>query len=125
MVSFEDHEKYTDATLRPVLRKLRERILALGRMDENPTPAQRIAYSVGRIFAEVKVQKKRILVRVFDMGVADPKGIVTNIPGTHKWQHQKQIPIDSVGLVDYAMPFIEASYRSSLTKNPTVPFGRG
>ncbi len=67
-VQFEDHVAYTESALRPVLRELRRRILALGRMEENVTLAQRITYSVARIFAEVKVQKKRILVRVFDMG---------------------------------------------------------
>jgi len=28
-------------------------------------------------------------------------------------QHDKEIAVDSVELVDYAMPFIEASYRSN------------
>jgi predicted transport protein len=125
MVSFEDHVAYAEPQVRPVLRELRARINGLGRMDEKVTAARRIAYSVARVFAEVKVQKKRVLVRVFDMGVPDPKGIVADIPAKHKWQHQKEIAIDSPELVDYAMFFIAASYRSSLTSSPPVPFGRG
>ena len=47
------------------------------------------------------------------MGVSDPKGIVTDIPRSYQWVYQKEIPLDSKELVDYAIPFIEASYRSS------------
>jgi predicted transport protein len=79
---------------------------------------QRIAYSVTRVFAEVKVQKKRVLVRIFDTGSPDPKNLVADIPETHGWQHQKEIPIDRVELVDYAMTFVTASYRSSLQDEP-------
>jgi hypothetical protein len=79
---------------------------------------RRIAYSIARVFAEVKVQKKRALVRVFDTGTPDPKHIVGDIPKTHGWQHQKEIPIDRVELVDYVMTFVTASYRSSLQGEP-------
>jgi hypothetical protein len=58
------------------------------------------------------------------MGIGDPKGIVTDIPPAHGWQHQKEIAIDSLELVQYAMPFIVASYKSSLTTDPPRPFGR-
>jgi predicted transport protein len=115
MTSFDDHVAYTEPPIRPVLQELRTRITALDRkVRENVTAHQRIAYSVARIFAEVKVQKKRVLVRVFDTGLADPKNLVTDIPREYGWQHQKQILIDSVELVDYAMTFVAASYRSSL-----------
>lgn len=76
------------------------------------TKHQRVAYSVERIFAEVKIQKKKILVRFFDTGVADPKNLVTEVPASHQWQHNKEIALDDPGLADYAMRFIEPSYRS-------------
>jgi predicted transport protein len=118
MPSFEDHVDYVDPPIQPVLRKLRGRIIGLGRMREKVTPAQRIAYERERDFCEVKVQKKRVLVRVFNTGLPDPKGIVIDIPSSHDWQYQKEIPIDSIESVDYVMPFIEASYRSSRANMP-------
>ena len=119
MISFDDHVAYTEPAIRPVLRELRTRITALDRrVAEKVTMHQRIAYSIARVFAEVKVQKKRVLVRVFDTGKPDPKNIVGDIPKTHGWQHQKEIPIDRVELVDYAMTFVTASYRSSLQDEP-------
>jgi predicted transport protein len=83
----------------PVLVYLRGRIKALGRMGEKVTANKRIAYDVERDFCEVKVQKERILVRVFDMGVSDPTGIASDIPRSHDWTYEKQIPVDSNELV--------------------------
>ena len=71
-------------------------IIGLGRMREKVTPARRIAYENERDFCEVKIQKKRVLVRVFNTGLPDPKGIVTDIPKSHGWQYEKEIPIASL-----------------------------
>jgi len=115
VVSFADHLAYAEPPIRPVLAELRKRIMALDRtkrrVKETVTTERRIAYSVASIFAEVKVQKKKILVRFFEMGVSDPKNLVTDIT-KYKWAWPNQIAVDSVTLVDYAMAFVEASYRS-------------
>jgi len=68
-----------------------------------------------RIFAEVKVYKKLILVRFVDLSVPDPKKIVEHISYAkkHNWKLGNEIRVNSIQLVDYAMPFIEASYRDS------------
>jgi len=115
VVSLADHFAYAEPAIRPVLAELLKRIKALDRTErrikEKPTSEHRIAYSVASIFAEVKVQKKKILVRFFEMGVSDPKNLVTDIT-KYRWPWPKQIAVDSVALVDYAMAFVEASYRS-------------
>ena len=116
--SFDDHVEYAKPPIRETLIYLRGQIKALGRMGEKVTSRQRVAYEVERDFCEVKVLKDEIQVRVFNMGVPDPKGIVTDIPGSHGWQYEKQIPINSKALVDYAVPFIRASYQSSRAKEP-------
>lgn len=114
-VSFEDHVAYTEPSLRPILRELRTRISSLGpNVKETVTASQRIAYSVRRQFVEVKVQKKRILLRFFSMGVNDPRNLVIDIPESHGWRHDKQLAVDNMELVDYAMEFIQASYRSRM-----------
>ena len=96
---------------------LRGQIKALGRMGEKVTSRQRVAYEVERDFCEVKVLKDLIQVRVFDMGLPDPKGIVTDIPGSHEWQYEKQIPINSKALVDYAMIMPSASSLGRASRN--------
>jgi len=98
--SFEDHVDYADPPIRPVLRKLRDGIIRLGRVREKVTPARRIAYENVWDFCEVKVQKRRALVRVFNTGLPDQKGIVTDVPKSHGWQYEKEIPIASLQLID-------------------------
>jgi predicted transport protein len=116
IVSFQDHVAYADPPIQPLLRQLRTRIIGLeqpGRtITEKVTKHQRIAYSAGRVFAEIKVQKKRVLVRFFDTGVVDFKNLVMDVPATHKWQQDKEIALDNSNLADYAMRFIEPSYKS-------------
>lgn len=122
-VKFEDYVAYTDPAIQPILQELQKRIRSLRppdnvRIKEKPTKHQRIAYSVSRIFAEVKVQKKRILIRFFGSSLPDPRNLITVIPATHKWQHEKEMAVTDRASLDYVMPHIEASYRSHLTTLP-------
>jgi len=110
--SFEHHVAFAEPAVRPALRELRKRITALGpAIKETVTRHQRITYGTGHAFVEIKVQKKRILVRVFGTGLPDPRGVVTPIAKSHNWSHDEQLAINTLELVDYAMPFVNASYR--------------
>ena len=53
------------------------------------------------------------------MRTPDPRRMVRHISYAqeHNWQDDKEIRIDRPELVDYAMIFIEASYRGCLTKS--------
>jgi predicted transport protein len=115
VTSFEDHIAYAEPTVRPILHELRRRVTALGPMiEENVTPAQRITYRLDHDFVEIKVQKKRLLIRVSDNGVPDPLNIAASIPKSDGWRHDAELAIYAVDLVDYVMPFIAASYRREL-----------
>ena len=63
------HVAYADPEIRPALQELRAKLRGLdggaGTISEKVTKHQRVAYSVAQIFAEVKVQKKRVLIRFF------------------------------------------------------------
>ena len=74
-----------------------------------------MTYSLVRAFVEIKVRKKWVAVRVFATGVADPLGIVEDIRGK-RWPHDLELRIDTPKLVDYVMPFVEASYRRELSR---------
>jgi predicted transport protein len=113
--SFEAHVAYAQPAIRPILLELRKRISALGpAIKETVTRQKRITYGAGHAFVEIKVQKERILVRVFGTGQPDPRGVVTPIPKSHNWSHDEELAINSQELVDYAMGFVKASYARSL-----------
>lgn len=121
MTLIEQHLSYAEPEVRAVLTELRSRIMQLdGRIDERATPAQRIVYLVDRVFAEVKVQKKRVLVRVLDTATPDPKGLLHHIDHAAKngWQHDKELHLDDLLGLDEGMPFIEASLRQSVADMP-------
>ncbi|MEY9722166.1 putative transport protein [Sinorhizobium fredii] len=117
---FEDHIAYTDALRQPLLRELRNYILAIDdrlRSGETITPRQRIAYKIpgGTNFMEIKVQRSAILVRLPATGIVDPGGKVQKIPDSHGWGRLKdEIRISSASDVKYALPFMEAACRTEL-----------
>ncbi|WP_315924096.1 DGQHR domain-containing protein [Mesorhizobium sp. SP-1A] len=120
MTPVEQHISYAEPQIRPVLTELRSRILRLdGRIVERATSAQRIVYFVDRIFAEVKVQKKRVLVRVFATDTPDPKGLLHHIGHAAKngWQHDKELHLEDLSAIEDGMSFIEASLQLSLNGN--------
>lgn len=108
-----EHIAYAEPLIRPVLEAVRHHTKQLGKeVIESATPAQRITYSWGRIFLEVKVQKRRVLLRFFDSGIPDPLKMVNHIDHAEKngWQHDKEIRLEKLEDVDYAMRFVEASF---------------
>ncbi|MER9913999.1 hypothetical protein NKJ71_25570 [Mesorhizobium sp. M0050] len=110
------HIAYADPHIRPIIDQLRSKILQLnGRIVEGATPQQRITYSEQRIFAEVKVQKKLVVVRIFDTGDTDPSGMLQHIEYAAKqgWQHDKELRLDNMLMLDDAMRFVEASLHFS------------
>lgn len=113
----DDHIAYAEPHVRPVLLGVRGRILTLDRrVKEHATPAQRIGYHCGRIFAEVKVQKKCVLIRVFDCGVPDPLHMLRHIEHAklNGWQHDKEMRLQDVEEIEPAMPFVAASLRRAM-----------
>lgn len=122
-----EHIAYADPRVQPVLLTLLAEIRRLdSRIIERATPAQRIVYLIGCIFAEVKVQKTCVLVRFFDQSIPDPMQRVRHIEHARKngWRHDKEVRLYELNDVDYAMRFISASFSlaaPSLASNRSVP----
>jgi predicted transport protein len=117
-LTFAVHVAYTEPSVRPVLHELRRRITALGPgIKENVTAKQRITYGLAHAFVEIKVQKEKILVRVHDTGLAEPQGIGKKFDKKdRRWSHDLELSVDTIDRADYAMPFVEASYRRELSR---------
>ncbi len=113
---FEDHFAYTDALRQPLLREVRDSILAIDgrlRSGEAITRRQRIRYKLpgGTIFIEIKVRRSEIQVRLPVTGAMD----VRKIPDSHGWGRLKEeIRISTASDVKCALPFIEAACRTEL-----------
>ena len=113
-ITFEDHLAYTDSLHQKMLLELRRRVLALDRrIKETVTPGNRIAYGLGQIFVEVKVQRSTLKIHFRDGVFRDPEKRIQAIPKSHGWGPLKnRFDIEKPEDTDYAMRLIEAAFRS-------------
>ncbi|MBB2832309.1 UNVERIFIED_ORG: hypothetical protein GGD51_002438 [Rhizobium esperanzae] len=86
------------------------------RVKEGATAQKRLTYEIERIFAEVKVWKRYVLVRFYDCPVPDPLQMVRYIDHAQKngWKHEKEMRLYDIQAIDYLMPFLAASLRKSM-----------
>jgi predicted transport protein len=112
-VPFEEHLPKTDVLGKEILLRIRKEVLALGSdVTEKATTYNRIAYSKGRVFLEVKVHKNRIRVLFLDIPFEDPRTLVQEIPRSYGWGRLKFLAnLRSLDDLAYAMPYIRASYK--------------
>ena len=121
-VNFEDHIAYTDVIRQPILRQLRQDIIAMDdrlAAGESVTLARRIRYKIpgGKIFIEIKVQRSAVLVRLTETPVADTSGVVRKIPESHGWGDLKdEFRLTSVSEVEYVLQFVRAAYQIAVSR---------
>jgi predicted transport protein len=78
---------------------------------ETVTRANRIAYSRGRVFLEVKVHKDRVRILFLDISLDDPDNVVAKVPESHGWGRLKYLMnLRNMQDLDYGMQFVRASY---------------
>jgi predicted transport protein len=118
-VPFETHLPKTDALGREILLELREKALALGSdVSEKATTYNRIAYSRGRVFLEVKVHKNRVRILFLDIAFEDSRHLVQEVPKSYGWGRLKYlVNLRSLDDLAYAMPYIKASYSRAAETN--------
>jgi predicted transport protein len=111
-VPFESHLPKTDLLGREILLQLREKMLSLGDdVVETATKGNRVAYSRGRVFVEVKVHKHRVRVLFLDIELNDPLGVVETVPETHGWGRLKYLMnLRSLDDLKYVLPYLASSY---------------
>jgi Holliday junction resolvase-like predicted endonuclease/predicted transport protein len=109
---FNDHYNYTDEERRPLLTRIRSKLVELdNRLIERVTARRRIAYSKpGRnIFLEVKVERHAIALHMID--VPDPGQILSKIPESHGWrQLTGRVKITSSAELERVLPLIQNAW---------------
>jgi predicted transport protein len=119
MNNYEEHVKYAQPAIRPLVKTLDQRIMALGSLSEpirrQITPAQRFAYQIGtkQQFLEVKVQREAVLLRFKRTILRDEKSLVRDIPKSHGWTSDQEILITNAEELEYAMRFAAAAFEKS------------
>ena len=115
---YSDHYDYTDEFRKPLLSALRRSVLDLQQgLVETITAGQRIAYKKpGKPnFLEIKVQREAIVLHLANLeGLADPDGILLEIPDTHEWnQLSRRAKIETANDLTNLAVFVRAAWLRS------------
>jgi len=93
---------------------IQEKILLLDENIDIKINNNYIAFKVSKIFAEVHIQKNKILLYLRPVEFVDPENRIEKIPDTYNWSLNQRIYINNEADIDYVMPLIEQSYRDVL-----------
>jgi predicted transport protein len=87
-------------------------------LDENiqeKVTGNYIAYRLSKSFAEIKVQKTKILIYLRPIIYsADSEKRIYKVPDSYNWVLDSRIYIENIDDLNYAMPLIEQSYKDVL-----------
>ena len=114
--SVTDHLKNKGEYIKELFTALQEKIFALEsdqKITENPRKFY-IAYKVGRVFADVRLQKSDIKIWIAE-GINDPKGMIRDVSNIgHYGVGNSEITLKSFDELDYVVGLIEQSYLQSI-----------
>jgi predicted transport protein len=113
-VSVENHINKAQPFIQELFLKLKSKIFELDENIQQKTTSAYIGYRVSKTFAEVHIQKSRILIYLRPLDYYDPEGKVSKVPDTHNWVLNRRVYIDNEDNIDYVINLIEQSYKDVL-----------
>ena len=109
-VTIEDHIARGESHIQDLFRDIQFRVFALDRKIVEKAHSN-IAYAVnGRNFIEMWIQRRRLKILLRPKEYNDPKGVISRVPETHGWTLDRQLYIESLSDIDYALDLIRQSY---------------
>ncbi len=94
---------------------LQERIVLLDESIEMKINNNYIAFRVSKIFAEIHIQKNKLLIYLRPVNMYnDPEKRIYQIPDSYNWSLNQRVYINNKSDIDYVMNLIEQSYKDVL-----------
>lgn len=111
----ESHLKKAQPFVKEIFFSLKQRIFELDENIEEKVNNYYIAYKISKIFAEVHIQKSKLLIYLRPKIVyADPEKRIDKVPDSYNWVLNHRVYINNIEDIDYVMPLIEQSYKDVL-----------
>lgn len=110
----EKHLIKGNAFVRNLFYSIQEKILMLDESIDIKVNNNYIAFKVSKIFAEVHIQKNKILLYLRPVNFTDPEHRIDKIPDTYNWSLNQRIYVKDESDINYVMPLIEQSYKDVL-----------
>jgi len=106
------HLNKSELFVRELFFDLQERILLLDENIQRKINSNYISYKVSKIFAEVHLQKNKILIYLRPIDYNDIR--VSKVPDTHNWTLDRRLYLNNNSEMDFVITMIEKSYNDVL-----------
>jgi len=114
-VDLESHLNKGQAIIKDLFLTLQSKIFELDESIDRKINNNYIAFKVSKIFAEVHIQKTKLLIYLRPVkDYNDPEKRIDQIPDTYNWSLNQRIYISNEGDIDYVMNLVEQSYKDVL-----------
>ncbi|MEO6977073.1 MAG: DUF5655 domain-containing protein [Mucilaginibacter sp.] len=111
----ESHLNKGQAFVKDLFLTLQNRIFELDESIDRKINNNYIAFKVSKIFAEVHIQKNKLLIYLRPVkNYNDPENRIETIPDTYNWSLNQRIYISNEADIDYVMNLAEQSYQDVL-----------
>jgi len=113
-IDLEAHLIRAQPLVKELFLTLENKILELDENIQEKVKNNYIAFKISKIFAELHLQKSRILIHLRPVDYNDPKGKIQKVPDSHNWALSRKLFIDDKDDIDYVTNIIEQSYQDVL-----------
>ncbi|SHM42580.1 DUF5655 domain-containing protein [Mucilaginibacter sp. OK098] len=111
----ESHLNKGQAFVKDLFLTVQNRIFELDESIDRKINNNYIAFKVSKIFAEVHIQKIKLLIYLRPVkNYNDPENRIDQIPDTYNWSLNQRIYINNEHDIDYVMNLVEQSYKDVL-----------
>jgi predicted transport protein len=113
-ISLEIHLNKGQPFVQELFLILKGKIFELDENIEEKINNNYIAFKVSKIFAEVHVQKSKLLLYLRPINYNDPETRLYKVPDSYNWVLDRRVYINNEDDIDYVMKLIEQSYQDIL-----------
>jgi predicted transport protein len=113
-ISIETHLNKGQPFVKELFSILQDRILLLDESIEIKINNNYIAFKVSKIFAEIHIQKSKLLIYLRPIVYSDPEERLYKVPDSYNWVLDRRVYISNENDIAYVMDLIEQSYKDVL-----------
>jgi predicted transport protein len=102
------------SNLKDIFLIIRDRIFEMDDTINEKINNKYVGFRVSKMFAEVHIQKSKVLLYLRPIVYDDPKEKLYKVPDSYNWVLDRRVYIDNESDIDYVMGLVEQSYKDVL-----------
>jgi predicted transport protein len=114
VIDLETHLSKGQPFVRELFLILKEKIFALDENIQEKINNNYVGYKISKMFAEVHIQKSKLLFYLRPIEYNDPEERLYKVPDSYNWVLDRRVYITNDSDIDYVMGLVEQSYKDIL-----------